>query len=143
MLSSSILSTPYSPIALEPLSAYLVEDSPMIRANLTTTLEELCGIKVVASAESEADAVEWLVQPQQKWQLAIVDLFLRPGSGIKVLAACKDRKPEQKVVVLTNYATPEMRSLCSTMGADAVFDKTREVDALIDYCSELSKSATE
>ena len=142
MLSSSILSTPYSPIALEPLSAYLVEDSPMIRANLTTTLEELCGIKVVASAESEADAVEWLVQPQQKWQLAIVDLFLRPGSGIKVLAACKDRKPEQKVVVLTNYATPEMRSLCSTLGADAVFDKTREVDALIDYCSELSKSGS-
>src|SRR5258705_5942330 len=113
MLFSSILSIlPSSPIALEPLSAYLVEDSPMIRANLTTTLEELCGIKVVASAESEADAVEWLVQPEQKWRLAIVDLFLRPGSGIKVLAACKKRKPGQKIVVLTNYATPEIRDLC-------------------------------
>jgi two-component system OmpR family response regulator len=139
MLSSLILSKPRPPIALEPLTAYLVEDSPMIRANLTTTLEELCGIKVVASAESEAEAVEWLTQPEQPWRLAIVDLFLRPGSGIKVLAACKNRRPEQKIVVLTNYATSDIRDLCTTLGADAVFDKTREVDALIDYCSELAR----
>ena len=142
MLSSHTLSTPRPPATLEPLSAYLVEDSPMIRANLATTLEELCSIKVVASAGSEADAVQWLVQPGQKWQLAIVDLFLRPGSGIKVLAACKNRKPEQKIVVLTNYATPEIRSLCTVMGADAVFDKTREVDALIDYCGELARTGS-
>jgi len=140
MLSSSILSLPSSPIALEPLSAYLVEDSAMIRTNLTTTLEELCGIKVVASAESEAAAMEWLVQPEQKWQLAIVDLFLRPGSGIKILAACRNRKPEQKIVVLSNYATPDMRKICISLGADAVFDKSREVDALIDYCIELARN---
>ena len=112
----------------------------MIRANLTTTLEELCGIKVVATAESETAATEWLIQPGQHWRLAIVDLFLRPGSGIKVLAACRDRNPEQKIVVLSNYATPDMRKICMSLGADAVFDKSREVDALIDYCSELARS---
>lgn len=111
----------------------------MIRANLTNTLEELCGIKVVATAESETAATEWLIQPGQRWRLAIVDLFLRPGSGIKVLAACRDRKPEQKIVVLSNYATSDMRKICMSLGADAVFDKSREVDALIDYCSDLVK----
>jgi two-component system OmpR family response regulator len=112
----------------------------MIRANLTTTLEEVCGIQVVASAGSEADAVEWLIRPEHHWRLAIVDLFLQPGSGINVLAACKNRKPEQKVVVLTNYATPDIRDTCSRLGADAVFDKTREVDALIDYCNALPRT---
>jgi two-component system OmpR family response regulator len=140
MLSSSIWSNPHTPLNLELLPAYLVEDSPLIRANLATTLEELCDIKVVATAESENEATAWLIQPGQKWRLAIVDLFLRPGSGIKVLAACKNRKPEQKVVVLTNYATPDIRKVCINLGADAVFDKSREVDALIDYCSELARN---
>ena len=125
------------PFALEPFPVYLVEDSPIIRANLTTTLEELCGINVVSSAESESEAATWLTQPAQHWRLAIVDLFLRPGSGIGVLAACKNRQPQQKVVVLTNYATPETRKTCLSLGADAVFDKSSELDALIDYCNEL------
>jgi two-component system OmpR family response regulator len=129
-----------SPLTLEPLSAYLVEDSPIIRANLTTTLEELCDIKVVATADSESEAIHWLVQPAQDWRLAIVDLFLRPGSGMKVLAACKNRKPQQKMVVLTNYATPEVRKTCLNLGADAVFDKSSELDALIDYCGALGKT---
>ena len=129
-----------SPFALEPFPAYLVEDSPIIRANLTTTLEELCGIKVVASAESESEAITWLAQPAQRWRLAIIDLFLRPGSGIKVLAACKNREPQQKIVVLTNYATAEIRKTCLSLGANAVFDKSSELDALIDYCNELVQS---
>ena len=123
---------------MEPLPAYLVEDSAMIRANLTTTLQELCGIKVVAAAESESEAVNWLAQPEQNWLLAIVDVFLSPGSGLKVLMACRNRKPEQKVVVLTNYATADMRRACFKLGADAVFDKSDEIDALIEYCTLLT-----
>lgn len=133
-------SSTLSPFILEPFPAYLVEDSPIIRANLTTTLEELCDITVVASAESESEAINWLVQPAQDWRLAIVDLFLRPGSGMKVLAACRNRSPQQKMVVLTNYATPEVRKTCLNLGADAVFDKSSELDALIDYCGVLGKS---
>jgi DNA-binding NarL/FixJ family response regulator len=125
-------------VNMEPLPAYLVEDSAMIRANLTTTLEELCGIKIVAAAESESEAVNWLAHPGQNWRLAIVDVILRPGSGLKVLMACKNRKQEQKVVVLTNYATAEMRKACLNLGADAVFDKSGEIDALIEYCCLLA-----
>jgi two-component system OmpR family response regulator len=51
-----------------------------------------------------------------------------------VLEACRDRDPAQKVVVLSNYATPEMRRKCTLLGADAVFDKATEVEDLIDYC---------
>lgn len=123
----------------QSLQAYLVEDSSMIRSNLSTALEELCGIRVVATAETESEASAWLADSSNSWKLAIVDLFLRKGSGFNVLAACKQRTPEQKVVVLTNYATPETRAACVRLGADAVFDKSNEVDALIDYCSGLSR----
>ena len=47
----------------------------------------------------------------------------------------------QKVVVLSNYATPDMRKRCAQLGADAVFDKSNEIDALVDYCVALPAQA--
>ena len=74
----------------------------------------------------------------QKWDLAILDLFLKQGSGLGVLAACRDRKPTQKIVVLSNYATADIRQRCAQLGVDAVFDKSNEIDALVEYCLQQS-----
>ena len=76
-----------------------------------------------------------------QWDLAIVDLFLRQGSGLGVLSACRTRRPGQKMVVLSNYATPDVRMRCAQLGVDAVFDKSNEIDALVDYCLEQSGKA--
>ena len=43
-----------------------------------------------------------------------------------------------KLVVLTNYATADMRAKCLALGADKVFDKSNEIDALMAYCTRLS-----
>ena len=37
-------------------------------------------------------------------------------------------------MVLTNYPTPEMRRRCIALGADAVFDKSTELDAFFEHC---------
>lgn len=116
------------------LKTYIVEDNPTIRENLIGTLEELACISAVGTAETENEGKAWLTESGQQWDLAIVDLFLRQGSGLGVLAACRDRQPAQKVVVLSNYATPDIRQRCAQLGVDAVFDKSNEIDALVDYC---------
>ena len=116
------------------LKTYIVEDNPTIRENLIGTLEELTFISAVGHAETEADARRWLRDNGDAWELAIVDLFLKQGSGLGVLQACSARKPNQKVVVLSNYATPDIRKRCAQLGVDAVFDKSNEIDALIDFC---------
>ena len=51
-----------------------------------------------------------------------------------MLEACRDRARGQRVVVLSNYATADMRKRCTQLGADAVFDKSNEIDALVEYC---------
>jgi two-component system, OmpR family, response regulator len=116
------------------LKTYIVEDNPTIRENLIGTLEELASIEAVGTAETENDGKAWLATQGRQWDLAIVDLFLKQGSGLGVLAACRDRKPWQKIVVLSNYATADIRYRCTQMGVDAVFDKSNEIDALVDYC---------
>ena len=116
------------------LKTYIVEDNPTIRENLIGTLEELASIDAVGTAETENEGKAWLAEQGKQWDLAIVDLFLKQGSGLGVLAACRNRKPWQKVVVLSNYATADIRQRCSQLGVDAVFDKSNEIDALVDYC---------
>ena len=116
------------------LKTYIVEDNPTIRENLIGTLEELACVITVGCSETENDGKAWLNENREKWDLAIVDLFLKQGSGLGVLAACRDRPLTQKVVVLSNYATADIRQRCAQLGVDAVFDKSNEIDALVDYC---------
>ncbi len=114
--------------------AYIVEDSPTIRDNLIETLQELASVEAVGSAETEQEGKLWLAQNDAYWDLAIIDLFLREGSGLNILEACRHRRPGQKMVVLSNHATNDVRWRCAQLGADAVFDKSTEIDALVDYC---------
>ena len=114
--------------------AYIVEDSPMIRDNLIETLAELALVEPVGVADTEQEGKRWLAQNNGVWDLAIVDLFLREGSGLNILEACRGRRPEQKIIVLSNHATNDVRWRCAQLGADAVFDKSTEIDALVEYC---------
>ena len=116
------------------LRAYIVEDSPTIRENLIETLQELAQVEAVGLADTEADGRAWLTQHPDDWDIAVVDLFLRQGSGLRVVEACRQRRRGQKVIVLSNHATSDMRRRCAQLGADAVFDKSTEIDALLDYC---------
>jgi two-component system, OmpR family, response regulator len=122
------------------LRTYIIEDNATIRENLIGTLEELACVKALGWAESEKEAEAWLARQGDQWDLAIVDLFLKQGSGLGVLEACRGRAPGQRVVVLSNYATPDMRKRCTQLGADAVFDKSNEIDALIEYCIQLCEA---
>ena len=122
------------------LRTYIVEDNATIRENLIGTLEELACVEAVGASATEEEGKEWLTAHGAQWDLAIVDLFLRQGSGLGVLAACRSRLPGQKMVVLSNYATPDIRMRCAQLGVDAVFDKSNEIDALVDYC--IAQSST-
>ncbi len=117
------------------LKTYIVEDNATIRENLVGTLEELTHADVIGFAETEAQACDWLSRHGGEWDLAIIDLFLKQGSGLGVLQSCGLRRQHQKVVVLSNYATPDIRRRCAQLGVDAVFDKSNEIDALVEFCA--------
>lgn len=118
------------------MKAYIVEDNAIIRKNLTETLDELLDIQTVGYAETEQSACAWLQKHPDDWQLLILDLFLREGTGMGVLKECTHHSSQQRVVVLSNYATGDIRHRCLAWGADAVFDKSTELDQFFDYCQE-------
>ncbi len=54
-------------------------------------------------------------------------------------AAATQRKPNQKAVVLTNYTRDPVRQYAREAGADAVFDKSFDMEALVQYLTDLSR----
>ena len=120
------------------LRIYLVEDNAIIRENLAAALAELANTMLCGSADGEKAAVAWLKANPDEWELAIVDVFLKEGNGIGVVAASKARRADQKLVVLTNYASSGVREQCLKLGADAVFDKSHDIDNLVDFCMQQS-----
>lgn len=122
------------------LPTFLVEDNITIRKNLIPAMKDLGDVEVVGVAGTEPQAVAWLTQMPDQWELAVVDLFLSEGSGMGVLHGCRGRRPGQRVVILTNYATTSIRQRCLQMGADAIFDKSTELEAFFDYCLQQSRA---
>jgi CheY-like chemotaxis protein len=123
------------------LRAFVVEDNVAIRDSLVEALFELTGIVTNGVAGTEKAAIAWLTDAANEWEIAIIDLILEPGgSGFGVLNALRNRKPAQKMVVLTGTANPDVRKRCEALGSDGVFDKSIETDALMDYCLALAQT---
>ena len=126
-----------------PLKAFIVEDQPSVRDSLVEALAEIGGIESAGWAADEKSAKAWLRDPAHDWDIAIVDLVLEPGggSGFGVLQALRERPVTRKMVVLTGSANPQVRRHCEDMGADGVFDKAMETEAMLDYCVALARAA--
>lgn len=116
--------------------ALMVEDSPLVRQRMIPMLAAFSGVEVVATAESEKDALEWL--RHNRCDVVLLDLRLRRGSGLGLL----DRLASQRRgagdgtplrIVLTNGATAAVRQRCEALGATAVFDKSIQLDELFDF----------
>ncbi|HUR90522.1 MAG TPA: response regulator [Ramlibacter sp.] len=117
------------------LQAFVIEDNATIRENLIGTLEELTCVKVTGTSATEDEALAWLGGHAETWDLVIVDLFLKQGSGIHLAQRIKRARPTQKIVVFSNYINASVRKRCAQLGVDAVFDKSTEIDSLVDYCA--------
>ena len=108
-----------------PLRVLLVEDSPLIRERLAESLSDPGRIEITGQADAEDTAIALV--GDNDWDVLVLDLQLKRGTGLAVLRALVARRPpNSKVIVLTNYAFPQYRAKSLALGADFFFDKARE-----------------
>ena len=122
------------------MRVYIVEDNPIILENLHNTLEEISGVELVGDSGTEEEAVNWLSKNAGGWDVAVLDLFLKAGTGLGVLQKLGDLTAEKKVLVLSNYASRDIRQQCLKLGASVVFDKSQEIDDFIDHITLLAQA---
>lgn len=125
---------------MHTIKAFIVEDSALVLRELSTELAKISAVTVVATSDGESDALKTMRLAPEAYDLIIIDVLLRQGSGLRVLRDAKVLQTRARVVVLTNYATLDVRKRCISLGADRVFDKSKQLDELLEYCSALSRA---
>lgn len=125
-------------VPARPLRVFVIEDDPVLRNIVLDALRDDVAVEIIFYADNEISATNWLSSNDSAWDLAVVDLHLKQGSGVGALNWCTTRRPNQRVVVLSGSLNDELRRKCMALRADAVFDKATEMNDFLDYCRALS-----
>lgn len=123
------------------LRVALVEDSERIRARLAESVEEIGNADIAFVAETEGEAVRLLAT--EPWDVVILDLQLKSGSGLGVLRSMHEwqQGAPRTVIVFTNYRFPQYRERALALGAAHFFDKSKDLPALQGVLVSLAANA--
>lgn len=89
----------------------------------------------VASGSVEAIAAVRDERPE----VAILDIHLPGGSGIRILRYIRKHRPDTKIIMLSNSSLPQYRKTCFENGADFFFDKSTEFQKVVSVVTEACK----
>jgi len=116
----------------------LIDDSERVRARLAETLAEIPNVEVAFAADTEGEAVRLIAS--ERWDVLILDLQLRVGTGLGVLRAMQGllARDSQVAIVFTNFGFRQYRERASALGARYFFDKARDVPAMRRLLTDLA-----
>ena len=102
-----------------PVKVLIADDSQPVAEMLRELLSEPGRIEVVGIRRLGPDAV-------------VLDLQLATGSGADVIRAARadPALASTRLLVASNHTSPQLRAGCLELGADAFFDKVKELDEL-------------
>ena len=123
------------------LKVALIDDSERIRARLAEMLGEIPNVEIAFAADTEGDAVRLMAQ--EDWDVLILDLQLRVGTGLGVPKAMQGLRgvDDRVAMIFTNYGFRQYRERTLALGADYFFDKARDLDALRSAVAERAAHA--
>lgn len=113
-----------------PLRVFVIEDSPILLERIAEAIADQPTLMLIGTADNEKEAV--LKIRELKPEALVVDIKLREGNGLNVLAQLKwaegDKKPT--VIVFTNYPRQEYLRNSKQLGADYFLDKSTQFSDL-------------
>jgi len=119
------------------LKIYIADDSVVVRGKLKEALEEQRSIKVIGESGEAGLAITEIRRLDP--QVTIIDIRMPGGGGLPVLKDLKARAPDQIAIILTSFPSPQYREVYLAAGADYFFDKTQDIQTLIDTLAKLAR----
>lgn len=123
------------------VSVLVVEDSSKDREAIVATLSTFPNFRIAAQFGTEAEARQWILEHKAPWDMAIIDLILKEGSGMSLIDPCREANPHGTVVVLSHFTTSGVTAHCRRLGADHVFHKEQQFDRFVELCEHLGTPA--
>lgn len=116
------------------LTIVLVDDSPVIRDYLNTTLTRIQGCAVVGMAGDGIEAVKVI----REWRphVVVLDITMPHRNGIDVLREIRKEDPNMVIIMFTADPSVILEEICLKEGANYYLNKS-EVLELVGICKEL------
>lgn len=119
------------------MKVLVADDSQLIRRRLVDRLLRVPDITVAEAVDTD-DALQQL--PTFMPDIAVLDIRMPGGGGIKALTEIKKNFPGITVIVMTSYPFAEYRQKCLEMGADFFFEKSTEFESIAKTVCQLTQS---
>jgi DNA-binding NarL/FixJ family response regulator len=110
------------------LKVLIADDSSLLRERIGEMISEIEGVELIGQAGDAQAALEAI--RRLKPHVAILDIRMPKGSGIRVLAQVKGEPSPPIVIMFTAFPYPQYRQKCLEAGADYFFDKASEFERL-------------
>jgi DNA-binding NarL/FixJ family response regulator len=121
-----------------PLRVFIADDSKPVAEMLTELIASPGEVEVIGVGASESAVIDSI--RRLKPDVVVLDLQLETGSGTNVVRAVR-AAPELssvRLMITSNHTSPQLKAGCLELGADAYFDKVKELGALTQRLGELA-----
>lgn len=108
----------------------IVDDSALFRSKLIEILTSCDDVEIVGQACNGFEARDKILV--EKPDLITMDISMAGENGMVALGKIKRDFPELKIFMLTNFAYKQLEEQAAKLGADAFFDKSGDIDKLLD-----------
>ncbi len=120
------------------LKVYIVEDSPFVRKSLLKVIKEIPGVEIVGNGDSVKSAIEFLTS--NKSDVCILDFNLPDGKGVDIIKEIKPKHSAAVYIVISNIVDDLLKKAILDKGADYFFDKSNEIDDLLELLEEFAEA---
>lgn len=110
------------------MNKILIIDDDQMMLNALTTLLETEGFATVTAKDGESGIVAYR---EQEPDAVLLDLRLPVKNGIEVLKEIRRMNKNAQVIIITGYPSPEVREESMKHGAFYFYEKTRDVNELM------------
>ena len=115
---------------IKPIRVLVVDDHAIIRKGMKAVLDLISDITLVGEAENGKQAVQMDLELQP--DVILMDLMMPEMDGITCIREIKSRRPQARILVLTNFAGEEMIFPAIKAGAMGYHLKDSSPEALVD-----------
>jgi DNA-binding NarL/FixJ family response regulator len=121
-----------------PLTVVIADDSAPVAEMLIELVTVPGRIEVVGVADTQAAAVDAIRRLRP--DVVVLDLQLKTGSGTEVIRAVRAQPDlaSTRIFVTSNHTSPQLRAGCIQLGAEAYFDKVKELGELGEALARLA-----
>ncbi len=122
------------------LTVLIADDAQAVADMLADLVADPGRVEVVGMADSAPGTVDAIRRLRP--DVAILDLQLKTGSGADVIRAVRADPglAGVRLIVTSNHTEPRLKAGCIELGADAYFDKVKELGLLTQRLASLAEA---